>query len=65
MILYFVEDADHLVELARFEDGQASYSDPDLEAEIATWPVQPQDGERFAAELRRRFGNSHRYILRT
>lgn len=64
IILYFVEDADHLVELARFEGGTAEYRDRELEAEVATWPVQPASGAPFVAELRRRFGASHRYVIR-
>lgn len=61
--LWFVEDPDQPVELARFSGGNVVYSDEDLRDEIATWPVQPGD-PGFAAELRRRFGNSHRYVLK-
>jgi len=63
-ILYFVEDADHLVELARFDGGTAEYSDREMEAEVASWPVQPASGAPFLAELRRRCGASHRYVIR-
>lgn len=64
IVLYFVDDADHLDELARFDGGAAEYRDNELEAEVATWPVQPSDGAPFMAELRRRFGASHRYVIR-